>query len=70
MGEICVIIYKPFVFRRKGWNLVSRIPSFFFSMMNGYCGLKLMKTKQNSSFSSSPKVPYKEKSTHERIVSA
>ena len=32
--------------------------------------LKLMKTKQNSGFSSSHKVPYKQKSTHERIVSA
>ena len=32
--------------------------------------LKLMKTKQNSRFSSSPKVPYKEKSTHEIFVSA
>ena len=32
--------------------------------------LKLMKTKQNLGFSSSPKVPHKQKSTHERIVSA
>ena len=32
--------------------------------------LKLMKTKQNSRFSSSPKVPHKEKSTHENFVSA
>ena len=32
--------------------------------------LKLMKTKQNSGFSSSPKVPHKEKSTHETFVSA
>ena len=30
--------------------------------------LKLMKTKQNSRFSSSPKVPHKEKSTHESFV--
>lgn len=29
-----------------------------------------MKTKQNSGFSSSPKVPDKEKSTHENFVSA
>ena len=26
-----------------------------------HCGLKLLKTKQNSGFSSSPKVPYKRK---------
>ena len=31
---------------------------------------ELMKTKQNSRFSSSPKVPYNEKSTHETFVSA
>ena len=32
--------------------------------------LKLMKTKQNSGFSSPSKLPYKEKSTHESFVSA
>ena len=47
----------------KAYRCIYQERAYFLSM-------EIMKTKRNSGFSSSPKVPYKEKSTHESFVSA
>ena len=50
--------------------LITILATFYFIRLKlALCG-KFLKTKQNSGFSSSPEVPYNEKSTHERVVSA
>ena len=54
----------------KGCMLITILAAFYFIRLKlALCG-KLLKTKQNSEFSSSPKVPHKQKSTHEIFVSA
>ena len=47
----------------KSYRCIYQERAYFLSM-------EIMKIKRNSEFSSSPKVPYKQKSTHETFVSA